>query len=171
MTDTAKTGPFAKARALYCCFIAASNGLQGLAGLAMRLVMARMFLKSGILKLTGGNAADLFQYEWFSDDNWWMQLFGIEEIPRSVAEVLGALSMLGELVLPVLLILGLFTRFASAGLLAMTAVIILLVYPPWTANGLSLWWNDHVWWTVILLALLAWGPGNLSLDAWLGKTR
>ncbi len=171
MPDAAKTSLMEKAKALYCRFVMASNGLQGVAALFMRLVMARLFLKSGILKLTGGNAADLFQYEWFSDENWWMQLFGIEEIPRSSAEVLGALSMLGELVLPVLLILGFMTRFASAGLLAMTAVIVLLVYPPWTQNGLSLWWNDHVWWTAILLALLAYGPGNLSLDAWLGKKR
>ena len=169
MTKPAKVGLAAKARALYCRFISSSNALQGLAALAMRLVMARMFLKSGILKLTGGNAADLFQYEWFSDDNWWMQLFGIEEIPRMLAEVLGALSMVAEIALPVMLVIGFLTRFASAGLLAMTGVIVLLVYPPWTANGLSLWWNDHVWWTVILLALLAYGPGPYALDARLGK--
>ena len=171
MSDAAKPGAMAQARALYCRFAAASNGLQDIAALAMRLVMARLFLKSGILKLTSGNAADLFQYEWFSDENWWMQHFGLEEIPRLLAEILGAVSMVAEIALPVMLIIGFMTRFASAGLLAMTAVIVLLVYPPWTANGLTLWWNDHVWWTVILLALLAYGPGRLSVDAWLGKER
>jgi putative oxidoreductase len=119
-----------------------------------------MFLKSGILKVQDfGTAVDLFEYEYF------------EGIPHFLAVIAAAFSTFGETVLPLMLIVGVFTRFASAGLLVMTIVISTLVYPFWTGQGLSLWWNDHVWWTVILFALMTYGPGNLSLDAILGKKR
>jgi putative oxidoreductase len=137
-----------------------SNGLQSVAALAARLVMARMFLKSGLLKLEDfGTAVDLFEYEYF------------EGMPHGLAIVGGAFATFGETVLPLMLIIGFMTRFASAGLLVMTIVISTLVYPFWSGTGISLWWNDHLWWTVILLALMAYGPGNLSLDAMLGKKR
>ncbi len=142
-----------------------ANKLPPIADLVMRLVIARVFFKSGWLKLKDlEGAADLFQYEWFSDENWWMLLIGAEEIPRLLAVVLGVLSTAGEIVLPILLVLGLFTRFAATGLMAMSAVIVLLVYPIWTEDGLGFWWNDHVWWVVILLALMAFGGQKLSLD-------
>ena len=158
MTEISKTGLIGSLTALYCRFTNMANGLQGLAALAARLVMARMFLKSGLLKLEDfGTAVDLFEYEYF------------EGMPHGLAIVAGALSTFGETVLPLMLIVGFMTRFASAGLLVMTIIIATLVYPFWSGTGVSLWWNDHVWWTVILFALLAYGPGNLSLDAMLGK--
>jgi putative oxidoreductase len=158
MTKTNNAGLAGSLKALYCKFTGMSNGLQGVAALAARLVMARMFLKSGIIKVQDfGTTIDLFEYEYF------------EGIPHSLAVVSAALSTFGETVLPLMLIVGFLTRFASAGLLVMTLVIVTLVYPLWTPQGLSLWWNDHVWWAVILLGLLAFGPGNLSLDALLGK--
>ncbi len=160
MTNDNKASLLAKAQNLYGRFEGLSMHFQGLAALAARLVMARMFLKSGILKVQDfGTAVDLFEYEYF------------EGIPHGLAVFAGALSTFGETVLPLMLIVGFMTRFASAGLLVMTLVISTLVYPFWTGQGLSLWWNDHVWWTVILFALMAYGPGNLSLDAMLGKKR
>jgi putative oxidoreductase len=65
-----------------------------------------------------------------------------------------------EHVLPILLILGLMTRLSALGLLAMTAVIQTFVYPDaWITHGL---------WASALLALIAAGPGRLSLDRLLG---
>lgn len=160
MTESTTTGIVTMTKSLYCRFVGITNGLQGIAALVARLVMARMFLKSGILKLQDfGTAIDLFEYDYF------------EGIPHGLAVVAAALSTFGETVLPVMLLVGFLTRFASAGLLVMTIVISTLVYPFWSGTGVSLWWNDHVWWTVILLGLLAYGPGNLSLDALLGKNR
>ncbi|PHS27000.1 MAG: hypothetical protein COA84_04940 [Robiginitomaculum sp.] len=160
MTETSKAGPIGAAKALYCRFTDMANGLQGIAALAARLVMARMFLKSGLLKLEDfGTAVDLFEYEYF------------EGMPHGLAIVAGAFATFGETVLPLMLIVGFMTRFASAGLLIMTIIIVTLVYPFWSGTGISLWWNDHVWWTVILLALLAYGPGSLSLDAIFSKKR
>ena len=55
-----------------------------------------------------------------------------------------------------LLLLGLGTRLASFGLLVMTAVIQLLVYPGAYAT--------HGVWAAVLLWLMVRGPGALSLD-------
>ncbi len=158
MTDASKPGALAGFRSLYGNFASMCNSLQGLAALAARLVMARMFLKSGMSKLQDfGGTVDLFEYEYF------------EGIPHVLAVVAGAMATFGETVLPVMLLVGFMTRFASAGLLIMTIVISTLVFPFWDGLGIKYWWNDHVWWTVILFALMAYGPGNLSLDTLLAK--
>lgn len=60
-----------------------------------------------------------------------------------------------EIVLPILLVLGLATRFAAAGLLAMTLVVQLTV-----PTG----WPIHVTWAAMALAIMAWGPGAISAD-------
>jgi putative oxidoreductase len=58
----------------------------------------------------------------------------------------------------VLLILGLFSRLSAVGLLVMTLVIQLFVFPAaWVTHGL---------WAAALLVVVAQGPGRLSLD-WL----
>ncbi len=61
-----------------------------------------------------------------------------------------------ELLLPLLLLLGLATRLSALGLLGMTVVIQVFVYP-------SLW-SDHLLWAMPLLFLISRGPGRLSLD-------
>jgi len=64
-----------------------------------------------------------------------------------------------EHLLPLLLLLGLGTRAAAAGLLAMTLVIQVFVYP-----GA---WPTHGVWAAVLGWLLLRGPGPLALDPWL----
>jgi putative oxidoreductase len=66
------------------------------------------------------------------------------------------LSAVGEHILPVLLVLGLATRLAAAGLLLMTAVIEILVYPDA--------WPTHGVWATCFLLLIARGPGEVSID-------
>ena len=148
------------------CFIAPMA--SPVADLILRLAVAHVFLLSGMAKLKNlQGAGDLFQYEWFSDENWWMQLLGFEEIPRVLAMILAVLSAAAEFVLPLLLIVGLFTRFAASGLMAVALVIVLLVYPVWTEDGLALWWSEHLWWVGSLLALMAFGGQKFSADHWL----
>lgn len=66
------------------------------------------------------------------------------------------LTSIAEIVLPLLLIAGLGTRFAALGLLAMTGVIQ-LVQP----DG---WANFHLYWAALALGLISTGAGALSLD-------
>ena len=67
-----------------------------------------------------------------------------------------------EILFPILLVLGLTTRMSAAGLLVMTLVVQLTV-----PHG----WPLHVTWAAMALALMAWGPGRLSLDHWIGRLR
>ncbi len=70
------------------------------------------------------------------------------------------LSGTAEIVLPVLLVLGLGTRFAAAALLAMTALIQVTVPEGWPV---------HLTWAAMALGIIAWGPGRLSIDHWLAR--
>jgi putative oxidoreductase len=62
-----------------------------------------------------------------------------------------------EILLPILLVFGLATRMAALGLLLMTLVVQLTV-----PDG----WPLHVTWAAMALAIMAWGPGRISLDHW-----
>jgi len=62
-----------------------------------------------------------------------------------------------EFLLPIFLVLGLFTRLSAFGLLAMTMVIQIFVYP-------DAWWTAHAYWAALLVVLIARGPGAISLD-------
>jgi putative oxidoreductase len=57
--------------------------------------------------------------------------------------------------------LGFASRLSALGLLGMTAVIEILVYPE---N-----WPDHLLWAGALLYVIARGPGPISLDALIRK--
>jgi putative oxidoreductase len=70
------------------------------------------------------------------------------------------ISGLGEVCLPVLLILGLGTRFAALGLLFMTVIVELTV-----PDG----WPIHLTWAAMALSIMRWGPGLFSIDHFAGR--
>lgn len=72
-----------------------------------------------------------------------------------------SIALVIELVCPVLLLLGLFTRAAVLVLLAMTAVIQIFVYPDA--------WPTHLQWSAMMLVLLCRGAGAMSLDHYLWR--
>ena len=127
--------------------------LSPVALLALRLPVAAVFWRSGRTRVEGWNIfeisetqAYLFEYE-----------FGLP-FPVLMAHV----TALAEHILPVLLVLGLFTRLGAVGMLAMTAVIQLFVYP-------DAWATAHMFWATILFAVVALGPGKISLDHLIGR--
>jgi putative oxidoreductase len=65
-----------------------------------------------------------------------------------------------EIMFPILLVLGLGTRFAAFGLLLMTLVVELTV-----PDG----WPVHLTWAALALGIMAGGPGRLALDYWIGR--
>jgi putative oxidoreductase len=77
--------------------------------------------------------------------------------PETVAFVVGS----AEILFPVLLVLGLATRLAACALLVMTLVIELTI-----PDG----WPLHVTWAAMALAIMAGGPGRLSLDHWIKQS-
>jgi putative oxidoreductase len=125
----------------------------------LRIALAVPFFKSGLTKWDGflslSPAAEfLFQ------DEFKLHIFGQAHdfpIPTTFAYLDG----IAEIVLPVLLVIGLATRFSALALLVMTGVIQLVVPDGWA--------NFHLPWAGLALAIIALGPGALSLDHLLGE--
>jgi putative oxidoreductase len=119
--------------------------------LCARVFPAAVFWQSGQTKVAGFHlrpgAVALFQNEY--------------QLPVIDPTAAAYLSAVGEHVLPVLLVLGLATRFAALGLLFMTAVIEIFVYP--------LAWPTHGVWATCFVLLIARGPGEVSLDALIAR--
>jgi putative oxidoreductase len=124
-----------------------------------RLALALPFFRSGLTRWNGfGHLADATYY--LFEEEFKLHLFGGEyAIP--LPDVTAFLTACAEICLPILLILGLATRFSALGLLAMTAVIQLVVPDGWI--------NFHLYWAALALAIMALGPGALSLDHLLSK--
>ena len=115
--------------------------------LVQRLGIAAVFLMSGRTKVDGlltvnDSAFELFRYEY--------------ALPLISPDIAAYAATYSEHLFPLLLVVGLFTRFAAAGLLVMTLVIQIFVYPDA--------WATHLSWTGLLLPLIALGGGKLSLD-------
>lgn len=168
---TFMTMVLAKYRALS---LISTNYLQDLALLVLRLMVARVFLLSGLTKWNGflqfnTEKYDLFLYEFFCPDpvrEGALLLcdpdaldYADGSMTVTVIKFLAVAAGVLEIVLPVLLIAGLFSRLAAIGLLAMTLFIQLAIFPGWEH-----WWNPASWWAVSLLVIVAIGPGNWSLD-------
>jgi len=88
--------------------------------------------------------------------------FVISFLPEGTSpELLAYLATFGELILPVLLILGLFTRISAVGLFIMAAVIQYGVYAD----------PQHILWMFVFATLAGYGGDKLSLDYWLLKLK
>jgi len=131
--------------------------------LLARFSIAAVFWKSGQTKVEGF-AIDLvegrFELGWPRLSDSAVDLFRDEyRLPLLPPEWAATLAALGEHALPALLLVGLATRLSALGLLAMTAVIQVFVYP-----GA---YPTHGTWAAVLLYLAATGPGRVSLDHWI----
>jgi len=128
---------------------AAIRGLQALApalDLGVRLFVASVFFKSGLTKIaTWSSTISLFENE-----------YAVPLLPPEIAAYLGTGV---ELLFPVLLVVGLGTRF-SALVLFVFNIVAVVSYPDLGEVGL----RDHQTWGLLLLVTLLHGPGKLSLD-------
>lgn len=133
---------------------------DSLIGLLGRFSIAAIFWKSGQTKVQGF-AIDIVSGEFqfglprLSDSV--IELFRDEyRLPLLSPELAAPLAAFAEHLFPLLILLGLATRFSALALLVMTATIQLLVYPDA--------WPTHGVWAAVLLFLIARGPGAISLD-------
>lgn len=111
--------------------------------------IAGIFFKAGLTKIA----------------SWSSTLFLFESeyaVPLIAPEIAAYLATVAELTLPVLLVIGLGTRFAAIVLFAFN-VIAVISYPSLGEVGREL----HIYWGLMLLALIAHGGGLFSADAWL----
>ena len=126
--------------------IGALERLQPVALLAARLYVGTVFFRAGIAKLRDWDGTLAL----FADE------YHVPLLDPGVAAFIGTGA---ELALPVLLVAGLFGRFAAAGLavLNVVAVLSLSEIPEAALQG-------HIFWGSLLAGLLLWGPGTWSLD-------
>lgn len=138
---------------------------HSLLALLGRFALAALFWKAGQTKVANfalDPFAGTWQIGWPRLADFAVELFASEyQLPFIAPAVAALLAATAEHVLALLLLLGLATRFAALGLLGMTLVIQLLVYPDA--------YPTHATWAAVLLYLLARGPGVFSLDHLLAR--
>jgi len=120
----------------------------------VRLYLFKVFFQSGLTKIQSWQSTiDLFAYE-----------YSVPLLPPKIAAIMGTG---GELILPVLLLLGLMTRPAAIGLFVLNAVAAY-------AYALTDFYNftgmlDHILWGAMILVYVLYGPSPLSIDSLLSK--
>lgn len=134
-----------------------SHVIRDLLTLFVRIALAAPFWLSGRTKIAEGSLLIISDTTYFLFEN---EYSGVP-LPSVLAAVLATAA---EHVLPFLLAVGLGTRLAAFGLLAMTMTIQLFVYP-------DAWWNVHMQWAALSLVVIALGPGRWSLDWTLSSRR
>lgn len=128
-----------------------------LLSLAIRLYVGWQFLKAGMAKLNDWSATLAL----FHDE------YKVPLLPPDLAAYLGAG---GELVLPLLLFVGLFSRPAALALFFVNAMAV-ISYPQLFSFECPAAINDHFYWGAMLLVVTVFGPGRFSLDALIGSKR
>lgn len=125
-----------------------------------RFSLAAVFWKSGQTKVENFSIDVIdgtFHLGWPRLADATLYLFQEEyALPLLSTEIAAYMATFAEHLLPIMLLLGLGTRFAALGLLGMTLIIQLFVYPDAYAV--------HGTWAAVLLYLMAMGGGYFSLD-------
>ena len=148
---TTSPSPLQKVLGLWQRFSAALDLLQPAAALAARIYVGQVFFLSGLTKLRDWDTTVAL----FTDE------YKVPLLSPSLAAFMGTA---GELVLPVLLVLGLGGRLAALGLSAVNVVAVLSL-PDMPDAAFQL----HVFWGSLLAALAIYGPGRWSVDCWLHR--
>ncbi len=119
--------------------------------LLARIYLAQIFFLSGLTKLRDWDSTlFLFQEEY--------------QVPLLPPELAAYLGTGGELLLPLLLLLGYFTRASGIGLFIVNIIAVISLLDI-TQAALS----QHVLWGVLLIVAIILGGGKLSLDFYLLK--
>jgi putative oxidoreductase len=137
---------------------AALEPVESLFLAALRVYASWQFLKSGWLKLQ----------DWETTRFLFEEEYRVPLLAPSAAAVLGTA---GELVLPLLLIIGLLSRYAALGLLAVNALAVVSYAHVLMAEGFEAALGQHYLWGLMLATVLVFGPGRLSADGLLNPER
>jgi len=113
-----------------------------------RLILAYSFFKAGYLKIINWSGTlYLFEYEY--------------QVPILPFELAAYMATAVEIVVPIALVAGFFTRFNAAALFMFNAVAV-YSYPALWQQG----FYDHRYWAAMLAVLILWGAGKFSVDSW-----
>ena len=149
----APAGSSAASRAVqaYATIADLIDKLQPLFALALRIYVARVFFMSGLVKLSS----------WSSTVALFANEYRVPVLPPYLAAALGTAAEIG---LPVLLVLGLGTRFTAVALFVFN-IVAAASYPDLSPAGLK----DHMLWGALLMVTFFYGPGKIAIDEWLKR--
>jgi putative oxidoreductase len=134
------------------------NPLQSLFALGARWYVSWQFLQSGFIKITTWDSTlYLFENEYHTP---WLS-------PHDAAVA----GTFGELFFPALLVIGFVSRLSAIGLFAVNAMAVISYSNVLLAEGSEAALGQHVLWGSLLLFLIIYGPGKLSLDYLLNRSR
>jgi putative oxidoreductase len=151
MNAVSSTSPLGRLAALYCMAARLIDALRPLLLLGFRLYVARVFFLSGLTKIRDWSITVAL----FTDE------YHVPMLSPAVAAALGTAT---ELSMPVLLALGLGSRFA-AGALFIFNIVAVISYAALPDIAVK----DHVLWGTMLLVLAVCGPGRIAVDTWLER--
>lgn len=149
MNARSPSAPWRHLAALYWALARLIDRLQPLLLFGFRLYVARVFFLSGLTKT----------HDWSVTLALFTNEYHVPLLPPAVAAALGTAT---ELSMPILLTLGLGSRFAS-GVLFVFNIIAVISYPALPDIAVK----DHILWGTLLLVLTVFGPGKIALDYWL----
>jgi putative oxidoreductase len=148
LTSTSTPGLLQRGLDAWALLTQALNALQPLAALAARVYVAQVFFLAGLTKLRDWDTTLLL----FTEE------YKVPLLSPAVAAVMGTA---GEIVLPILLLLGLGGRFAALGLSLVNAMAVLAL-----AEIAPAAFQQHILWGALLAGIAIYGPGPWSLERW-----
>lgn len=127
------------------------NTMQPLLELGIRIWVGLQFFMSGLTKIgSWENTLFLFREEY--------------HVPLLSPEIAAVVGTFGELFFPVLLWLGLFGRLSAIGMSAVNIMAVVSYASVLFSPGFEAAIGQHYLWGFMLLILIIYGPGSLSLD-------
>jgi putative oxidoreductase len=135
-----------RGHALWSVVTQTLNAAQPLAALAARVYLAQVFFLSGLTKIRDWETTLLLFTEEY-------------KVPLLSPQLAAISGTAGELVLPVLLLLGLAGRFSALGLSVVNVVAVVSL-----AEIAPAALQQHITWGVLLAALAIYGVGKWSVD-------
>jgi putative oxidoreductase len=146
--------PLQVIRRLWAPLSAALDRLAPPVQLLVRLYVAKVFFMSGLTKIR----------DWDSTVALFTDEYQVPLLPPALAALGGTA---GELALPLLLALGLATRFSAAGLSVLNVVAVLSYYHVLKDSPAAL--EQHLVWGLLLATVLVTRPSVLNLDHWIAR--
>ena len=134
------------------------NYLQDAVLLIVRVYVGWQFWKAGVLKLQRWDSpVFLFQYE-----------YRVPLLSPNLAAILGTF---GELFFPALLFIGLAGRLAALGLSLVNIMAVIAYAHVIFSAGFEDSVTDHLVWGFMMLTVMAFGSGRISLDYALNRRK